>query len=32
MRNAALTLGIIAGLGGMLIGFFSWGYTDLINR
>lgn len=32
MRNAALTLGIIAGIIGMLIGFFSWGYTDLTDR
>lgn len=29
MRNAALTLGIIAGIVGMLIGFFSWGYTEV---
>ena len=28
MRNAALTLGIIAGLFGMVIGFFSFGYTE----
>ena len=32
MRNAALTLGIIAGIIGMMIGFFSWGYTDLTDR
>lgn len=32
MRNAALTLGIIAGIVGMFIGFFTWGYTDLIER
>lgn len=32
MRNAALTLGIIAGIIGMTIGFFSWGYTDLTDR
>ncbi len=32
MRNAALTLGIIAGIIGMFIGFFSWGYTDLTDR
>ncbi len=29
MRNAALTLGIIAGLVGMLIGFVGFGYTEL---
>lgn len=29
MRNAALTLGIIAGIIGMFIGFFSWGYTEV---
>ncbi|MEQ9693409.1 hypothetical protein [Shimia sp. SDUM112013] len=32
MRNAALVLGIIAGLVGMLVGFFSWGYTEVIAR
>ena len=32
MRNAAVTLGIIAGIIGMTIGFFSWGYTDLTAR
>lgn len=32
MRNAALTLGIIAGIFGMFIGFFSWGYADLTAR
>lgn len=32
MRNAALTLGIIAGIIGMFIGFLSWGYTDLTER
>lgn len=32
MRNAALTLGIIAGIIGMVIGFFSWGYTEVIAR
>ena len=30
MRNAALILGIIGGLWGMLVGFFSFGYTDLV--
>ncbi|MCP4821282.1 MAG: hypothetical protein GY883_19025 [Shimia sp.] len=32
MRNAALTLGIIAGVIGMIIGFFGWGYTEVVNR
>ncbi len=32
MRNAALILGIIAGLIGMVVGFFSYGYTALIER
>ncbi|MBR3369298.1 MAG: hypothetical protein IKG52_01565 [Rhodobacteraceae bacterium] len=32
MRNAALVLGLIGGLWGMLIGFFSFGYTDLLIR
>lgn len=31
MRNAALVLGIIAGLVGMLVGFFSYGYTAFID-
>ncbi len=31
MRNAALVLGIIAGLVGMIVGFFSYGYTEFIN-
>jgi hypothetical protein len=30
MRNAALILGIIGGLWGMLVGFFSYGYTEVI--
>ncbi|MCI2397881.1 hypothetical protein [Aliiroseovarius subalbicans] len=30
MRNAALVLGIIAGLWGMLVGFFGYGYTEFI--
>lgn len=29
MRNAALTLGIIAGIIGMVIGFFGYGYMEL---
>ncbi|WP_204113942.1 hypothetical protein [Shimia biformata] len=32
MRNAALVLGIIAGIVGMIVGFFSWGYTEVIDR
>ena len=32
MRNAALTLGLIAGLFGMVVGFFSYGYTAAIDR
>ncbi len=32
MRNAALVLGIIAGIWGMVVGFFGYGYTELINR
>ena len=32
MRNAALILGIIGGLWGMLIGFFSFGYTEVAVR
>jgi hypothetical protein len=30
MRNAALILGIVGGLWGMLVGFFSYGYTEFI--
>ncbi len=32
MRNAALVLGIIAGLLAMIVGFFSFGYTELTGR
>jgi hypothetical protein len=32
MRNAALTLGIIAGIIGMIVGFVGYGYTELANR
>lgn len=32
MRNAALILGVIGGLWGMLVGFFSFGYTEFIDR
>ncbi|GAB5438318.1 hypothetical protein [Falsiruegeria mediterranea] len=31
MRNAALVLGIIAGLIGMIVGFFSFGYIEAIQ-
>ena len=31
MRNAALVLGIIAGLVGMLVGFFSFGWIDFLD-
>jgi len=31
MRNAALTLGIIGGIIGMIVGFFSYGYTEFID-
>lgn len=32
MRNAALTLGVIAGIVGMIVGFFSYGYTEAIEH
>jgi hypothetical protein len=32
MRNAALVLGIIGGLMAMLVGFFSYGYTEAVQR
>lgn len=32
MRNAALVLGLIGGLWGLVVGFFSLGYTDLLIR
>ncbi len=32
MRNAALVLGIIGGIFGMLVGFFSYGYTEAVER
>jgi len=32
MRNAALVLGVIAGVFGMIIGFFSYGYTAAIEN
>ena len=31
MRNAALVLGIIGGVIGMIVGFFSYGYTEAID-
>ena len=31
MRNAALTLGVIGGIIGMIVGFFSYGYTEVLN-
>ena len=31
MRNAALVLGIIGGLWAMLVGFFSYGYTEVVE-
>ncbi|MDH5798430.1 MAG: hypothetical protein OEZ19_07675 [Paracoccaceae bacterium] len=31
MRNAALVLGIIGGLVGMIVGFFGYGYTVFID-
>ncbi len=32
MRNAAMILGIIAGLVGMIVGFFGYGFVELINQ
>lgn len=32
MRNAALVLGIIGGLIALFVGFFSYGYTEAIDR
>lgn len=31
MRNSALTLGVLGGIIGMLVGFFSYGYTEFID-
>lgn len=31
MRNAALVLGIVGGIFGMLVGFFSFGYTEVVE-
>ncbi|MBV0912565.1 hypothetical protein [Anianabacter salinae] len=30
MRNAALTLGVIGGIIGMIVGFFGYGYTEFV--
>lgn len=32
MRNAAMVLGVIAGVIGIFIGFFSYGYTEAVDR
>ena len=32
MRNAALMLGIIGGIMAMVVGFFSYGYTEAVER
>ncbi len=32
MRNAAMVLGIIAGLIGMIVGFFGYGLVELVDR
>ena len=32
MRNAAMILGVIAGLIGMIVGFVGYGYVELIDR
>lgn len=32
MRNAALVLGIIGGILALVVGFFSYGYTEFINE
>ncbi|MGB5560462.1 MAG: hypothetical protein WBN04_20910 [Paracoccaceae bacterium] len=31
MRNAALVLGILGGMLGMIVGFFTYGYTEFIE-
>ncbi len=31
MRNAALTLGVIGGIIGMIVGFFSYGWTQFVD-
>ncbi|RID93239.1 hypothetical protein D2N39_06265 [Gemmobacter lutimaris] len=32
MRNAALVLGLIGGLFAMIVGFFSFGYTEVVQN
>ena len=32
MRNAAMVLGVVAGLIGMIVGFFGYGYVTLIEQ
>jgi len=32
MRNAAMVLGVIGGCLAVLVGFFSYGYTEVVNR
>ncbi|WP_120501418.1 hypothetical protein [Roseovarius sp. EL26] len=32
MRNAALMLGVIGGLLALLVGFFSYGYTEFVDK
>lgn len=32
MRNAALVLGLIGGIVGMIVGFFSYGYTQAVEH
>ena len=32
MRNAAMVLGVIAGVIGMIVGFFGYGYVEFIDR
>ncbi|AKO96211.1 MAG: hypothetical protein RID15_03750 [Marinovum algicola] len=32
MRNAASTLGVIGGIIAMIVGFFSYGYTEVVDR
>jgi 2-keto-4-pentenoate hydratase len=32
MRNAALTLGLIGGVFAMIVGFFGYGYTEVVGK
>lgn len=32
MRNAAMILGVIAGLIGMIVGFFGYGFVEFVDR